>query len=77
MIDPTIAVYVTSFSGRGIDHDGWIVANGDDSRTGEIHACANAQSVPKLLPIDRHKQSTRLPSQYPLGSIAAEPRSGV
>jgi hypothetical protein len=38
MIDPAIAVYVTLISGRGINDDGWIVANGVDSRTGKTHA---------------------------------------
>jgi probable HAF family extracellular repeat protein len=37
MIDPGIAAYVTLFSGKGIN-DGWIVANGVDSRTGQTHA---------------------------------------
>jgi len=37
MIDPAIAAYVTLFSGKGIN-DGWIVANGVDSRTGKTHA---------------------------------------
>jgi probable HAF family extracellular repeat protein len=38
MIDPAIAVHVTLISGKGINDDGWIVANGVDSRTGETHA---------------------------------------
>jgi probable HAF family extracellular repeat protein len=38
MIDPAIAAQVTLFSGRGINDDGWIVANGVDSRTGVTHA---------------------------------------
>jgi len=37
MIDPGIAAYVTLFSGKGMN-DGWIVANGVDSRTGKTHA---------------------------------------
>jgi probable HAF family extracellular repeat protein len=37
MIDPGIAAYVSLFSGKGIN-DGWIVANGVDSRTGKTHA---------------------------------------
>ena len=38
MIDPAIAAQVTLFSGKGINDDGWIVANGVDSRTGVTHA---------------------------------------
>ena len=38
MIDPVIAAHVTLFSGKGINDDGWIVANGVDSRTGMTHA---------------------------------------
>lgn len=38
MIDPAIAAYVILFSGKGINDDGWIVANGIDSRTGKTHA---------------------------------------
>jgi probable HAF family extracellular repeat protein len=38
MIDPAIAAQVTLFSGKGINDDGWIVANGVDSRTGMTHA---------------------------------------
>jgi hypothetical protein len=38
MIDPAIAVYVSLISGKAINVDGWIVANGVDSRTGETHA---------------------------------------
>jgi probable HAF family extracellular repeat protein len=39
MIDPAIAAYVTLISGKGINDDGWIVANGVDSRSGKTHAC--------------------------------------
>ena len=38
MIDPAIAVYVTLISGKGINDNGRIVANGVDSRTDETHA---------------------------------------
>jgi probable HAF family extracellular repeat protein len=38
MIDPAIAAHVTLDSGKAINDDGWIVANGVDSRTGETHA---------------------------------------
>ncbi len=38
MIDPVIAAHVTLFSGKGINDDGWIVANGADSRTDMTHA---------------------------------------
>jgi probable HAF family extracellular repeat protein len=38
MIDPAIAAYVILFSGKGINDDGWIVANDIDSRTGKTHA---------------------------------------
>jgi probable HAF family extracellular repeat protein len=38
MIDPAIAAQVTLSSGKGINDDGWIVANGVDSRTGVTHA---------------------------------------
>jgi len=37
MIDPAIAAHVTLTSGKGINDDGWIVANGIDSRTGNTH----------------------------------------
>ena len=38
LIDPAIAVHVTLDSGKGINDNGRIVANGVDSRTGETHA---------------------------------------
>ena len=38
MIDPRVAAHVILGSGRGINDDGSIVANGVDSRTGETHA---------------------------------------
>jgi hypothetical protein len=38
MIDPAIAAYVILDSGKAINDNGWIVANGVDSRTGKTHA---------------------------------------
>jgi probable HAF family extracellular repeat protein len=38
LIDPALAVYVTLESGKAINDDAWIVANGVDSRSGKTHA---------------------------------------
>jgi probable HAF family extracellular repeat protein len=38
LIDPAIAVYVTLDSSKGINDEGWILADGVDSRTGKTHA---------------------------------------
>ena len=38
LIDPALVVYVTLDSGKAINDDAWIVANGVDSRSGKTHA---------------------------------------
>jgi len=37
-IDPSIAVHVMLVSGKAINDEGWIVANGVDSRTDQTYA---------------------------------------
>lgn len=38
LIDPALAAYVILDSGKAINDDVWIIANGVDSRTSEVHA---------------------------------------
>jgi probable HAF family extracellular repeat protein len=38
IIDPALAVYLTLDSGKAINDEAWIIANGVDSRTGHTHA---------------------------------------
>jgi probable HAF family extracellular repeat protein len=38
MIEPALAAHLILDSGKGINDDGSIVANGVDSHTGETHA---------------------------------------
>jgi hypothetical protein len=38
LIDPALAAHVILDSGKAINDDAWIIANGVDSRTGKTHA---------------------------------------